>query len=138
MHQGHKLLEIYNEESLRKENITIEENSKEIEKDINKMNNIKEKIENEITNINNTYDKIYTEITQSFIKKHEKLIKEENELVEKLQNEVTKIKENLEICLSQANQVVKVSERISKGIKSIENDNKNIINYLYTNSKVKI
>ena len=48
LHQGHKLLDIFNEESLKKENITIEENSKEIEEDIKKMNTIKEKIENEI------------------------------------------------------------------------------------------
>lgn len=40
LHQGHKLLDIYNEESLKKENITIEENSKEIEEDIKKMNKI--------------------------------------------------------------------------------------------------
>ena len=80
MHKGHKLLEISDEESLEKENITIEESDKEIEEDIKKMNNIKEKIENEITNINNTYEKVYKEVTESFIKKHEKLIKEENEL----------------------------------------------------------
>ena len=127
LHQGHKLLDIYNEESLKKENITIEENSKKIEEDIKKMNKIKDNIEIEITNINNTYDKVYKEVTECFIKRHEKLIKEENELVEYLQNEVTKIKEKLEIYLSKANQILKNSERINKGIKSIEKENKNII-----------
>ena len=96
MHKGHKLLEICDEESLRKENITILENDKEIEKDIKQMNNIKENIENEITKINKTYDKVLKEVTECFKKKHEKLIKEENELVENLQSEVTKIKEKLE------------------------------------------
>ena len=129
-------MEICNEESLKKENITIEENSKEIEEDIKKMNNIKGNIENEITNINNTYDKVYKEVTECFIKRHEKLIKEENELVEKLQNEVTKIKEKLEIYLSEANKILKNSERINKGIKSIENDNKNIIKTLTYVSKI--
>ena len=46
-------MEICNEVSLKKENITIEVNYKEIEEDINKMNNIKKNIENEITKINN-------------------------------------------------------------------------------------
>ena len=52
LHQGHKLLEICDEESLKKENIIIEDYSKEIEEDIKKINKIKENIENEITNIN--------------------------------------------------------------------------------------
>ena len=129
-------MEICNEESLKKENITIEENSKEIEEDIKKMNKIKDNIENEITNINNTYDEVYKEITEYFIKKHEKLIKEENELVENLQNAITKIKENLEKYLSEANQILKNSERINKGIKSIEKDNKNIIKTLTYVSKL--
>ena len=129
-------MEICNEESLKKENITIEENDKEIEEDINKMNKIKDNIENEITNINNTYDKVYKEITEFFIKRHEKLIKEENELVENLQNEATNIKEKLEIYLSEANQILKNSERINKGIKSIEKDNKNIIKTLTYVSKI--
>ena len=66
-------MDIYNEESLKKENITIEENDKAIEEDIKKMNKIKDNIENEITNINNTYDKVYKEVTECFIKRHEKL-----------------------------------------------------------------
>ena len=45
-------MEICDEESLEKENITIEGDSKEIEEDIKKINKIKENIENEITNIN--------------------------------------------------------------------------------------
>jgi len=116
---------------VKKENITIEGKSVEIEKDIIKMKNIKEKIENEIININNSYDKIYKEVTEGFIRIHEKLIKRESELIQNLQNEVTKIKEKLEIFLSQTNQVIKNSELINKGIKSIEKENKNIISIIH-------
>ena len=123
-------IEIFNEESVIKENITIEGKSEEIEKDIKKMNNIKENIENEIININNTYDKVYKEITEGCIRKHEQLFKKENELIQSLQNEVTKIKEKLEIFLSQTIQLIKNSERINKGIKSIEKEDKNIIKTL--------
>ena len=66
-------MEIFNEESVIKENITIVGKSEEIEKDIKNMNNIKENIENEIVNINNTYDKVYKEITEGCIRKHEQL-----------------------------------------------------------------
>ena len=100
------------------------------------MNNIKENIENEITKINNTYDKVLKEVTECFKKKHEKLIKEENELVENLQSEVTKIKEKLEFFLSQAIQIIKKSESINKGIKSIEKDEKNIIKTFTYVSKI--
>ena len=124
-------MEIFNEESVIKENITIEGKSEEIEKDIKKMNNIKKNIENEIININNTYDKVYKEITEGCIRKHEQLIKRENELIQNLQNVVTKIKEKLEIFLSQTIQLIKNSERINKGIKSIEKENKNIIKTLH-------
>jgi len=136
LHQGHRLLEIFNEESVKKENITIEGKYEEIEKDIIKMKNIKEKIENEIIYINNSYDKIYKEVTEGFIRIHEKLIKRESELIQNLQNEVTKIKEKLEIFLSQTNQIIKNSELINKGIKSIEKENKNIIKTLTYVSKI--
>ena len=122
-------MEIFNEESVIKENITIEGKSEEIEKDIKKMNNIKENIENE-KHINNTYDKIYKEISKGCIRKNEQLFKKENELILNLQNEVTKIKEKLKIFLSQTIQLIKNSERINKGIKSIEKEDKNIIKTL--------
>ena len=63
-------------------------------------------------------------------KKHEKLIKEENDLKEKLDNEVTKVKEKLENFLSESNRIIKVNERINKGIQNLEKVEKNIIKNL--------
>ena len=56
--------------------------------------------------------------------------KEENDLKEKLQNEVTKTKEQLEIVLSKVNNEIKISERINKGIKKFDNDEKNMTKIL--------
>jgi len=68
--------------------------------------------------------------------KHEQLIKKENELKEKLKNEVTKIKEKLEIYLSESKNIIKINERINKGIKKMENEEKNIIKTLSYVSKI--
>ena len=94
------MLSIDDEESLKKENITIESYEKEIGDLNQKIINLKNLIEKEITQIDNTYSKVNDEIKKSFELKHEKLIIEENNLREKLQNEVTKTKEKLEIFLS--------------------------------------
>ena len=50
---------------------------------------------------------------------------------ERLQNEVTKIKEKLENYLIESKNEIKISERINKGIKKMENEEKNIIKNLY-------
>ena len=62
--------------------------------------------------------------------KHEKLTKEENDLKEKLQNEVTKVKEQLENFLSKSNNYIKLSEKIDKGIKFLEKENKEVKNMI--------
>ena len=49
---------------------------------------------------------------------------------DKLQNEVTKVKEQLEIFLSESNNGIKLNERINKGIKKMENEEKNMIKIL--------
>ena len=87
------MIEINDEESLKKENITIELFTKEL---IQKPINLKNKIEKEIDEINNSYNDVKSQINKKFKEEHEKLIKEENNLIEKLQNEVTKTKDNLE------------------------------------------
>ena len=92
LHKNHKLLNINNEEELKKENISIEESSKDLEENKNKIEQLKNKIENEMMKIDNLYDKVDKEVTKSYEIKHEKLIKEENEIKDKLKNEVTKIK----------------------------------------------
>ena len=136
IHSGHKILEISDEESLSKENLTIESSSKELGQYIKKVTDLKELIEKEINKINDLYEKVNLEVTKSYEKKHEKLIKEENALKEKLDNEVTKVKEKLEKFLSESNRVIKVNERINKGIQNLEKMEKNIIKNLTYISKI--
>ena len=88
MHKGHKLYEITDEESLKKENITLDSSTNIFSSNFQYVVNLKEKIEKEISDIDILYDKINGEVTKSFEKKHEILINEENKLKEKLQNEV--------------------------------------------------
>ncbi len=71
------------------------------------------------------------ELTNSYLKKHEELLKEENDLKENLKNEVTKVKEQLENFLSESNNEIKLNERINKGIKKMENEEKNMIKILF-------
>ena len=92
LYNNHKVLLITDEESLKKENITIESYTKEFDLIVEKAINLKNTIEKEITQINELYEKVDKEVTQTFLEKHEKLTKEENALKEKLQNEVTKVK----------------------------------------------
>ena len=84
------MIEINDEESLKKENITIELFTKEL---IQKPINLKNKIEKEIDEINNSYNITKSQINKKFKEEHEKLIIEENNLIEKLKNEVIKTKE---------------------------------------------
>ena len=48
MHEGHKILEINDEESLTKENITIENSKNEIGNNIQKLKDLKQLIEKEM------------------------------------------------------------------------------------------
>ena len=87
-----------------------------------KILKLKEKIEKEIIDIDKLYDKVNNEVTKSYEQKHEKLLLEEKDLKEKLQNEVTKVKEKLEISLSESNRIIRINEKINKGVKKIENE----------------
>ena len=84
MHKGHKLYEITDEESLKKENITLDSSTNIFSSNFQYVVNLKEKIEKEISDIDILYDKINGEVTKSFEKKNEILINEENKLKEKL------------------------------------------------------
>ena len=53
-----------------------------------------------------------------------------------MQNKVTKIKEKLENYLSESNNNIKINERINKGIKNMENEDKNMIKLLSYVSKI--
>ena len=125
IHQGHKLLLLEDEEALKKENITIESTTKAFNEFIEKTINLKNKIENEITKIDKLFEKITNEVTKSYELKYEKLKKEETNLKEKLQNEVTKVKEKLELYLRESNNIIKINEKINKGIQNIEKEKEN-------------
>ena len=94
MHKNHKLLRINDEEELRKENISIEGSSKDLEVNKNKLEELKNKIEGEMVKIDKLYDKVDNEVTKSYEIKHENLIKEETELKDKLKKEEEDLKEN--------------------------------------------
>ena len=121
---------------MKKENITIENSNKEFEANIQKLNNLKKLIENEMTEIDKTYDKVDKETTKSYEIKREKLKQEENELKEKLKTEVTKIKEQFDINLTIIKNLLKNCEKIEKGIKSLEKEEKIMIKILSYVSKI--
>ena len=136
LHHNHKVLEIYDEEALKKENITIDNSTKEFDDKIQKIDNLKNSIQHEMIEINKTYENIDNKVTKSYKIKIEKLIKEENDLKEKLKTEVTKIKEKLENYLSEINNISKTCEKIKKGMKLMQNEEKNMIKILSYVSKI--
>ena len=139
-HSNHKILDISDIESIKKENIDINISTKENSEIIEKILKLKDNIENEINNINKLYDETINDLTKSFKEQHEKLVEEENKLKEKLQNEVTKIKEKLESYLSKTNYQIKLNERINKGAKQFEKEEKNmflILSYVSVINKSK-
>lgn len=125
-HSNHKILDISDIESIKKENIDINVSTEENIEIIENILKLKDKIEKEINSINQLYDETIIDLTKSFKEKHEKLMEEENNLKEKLQNEVTKIKEKLESYLSKTNYEIKLNERINKGAKQFEKEEKNM------------
>ena len=126
LHKGHKVIQIKDEETLKKENININDYIKEFDESAKNVMNIKEKIENEIKKINELYEKMDKETTKSFELKHEQLIKEEKEIKDKLDNEVTKIKSKLEEYLSLTNSLIRNYEKINKGIQGIKKEEQNL------------
>ena len=140
MHDNHKVLEICDEENLNKENMSIAGSINEFNIIIEKANGLKDKIEKEIDEINKLYDKTIVDLTNCYKRRKEELETEELKLKEKLDNEVTKIKEKLEIFLGKAKNELQLNERINKGIKNIENNEKNmlkILSYVSTINKNK-
>ena len=71
------------EENLKKENITIDDSTKEFDNNIQKLNNLKKSIEYEMTEIDKAYDKVNNETSKAFELKRDKLKKEEDDLKEK-------------------------------------------------------
>ena len=95
-HTNHKIIEIIDDETVKKDNFIIESSKDEFILLLEKTMSLNNSIEKEINEINILYDKTNEEITKSFERRHENLIKKENELKEELQNRVTQIKEKLE------------------------------------------
>lgn len=122
LHNGHKLIPIDDEESLKKLNINLDSSINELNKMNKEILNFKEKIESEINKIDKLYDKILNEISKKFQINHEKLIKEENDLKDNLQNEVTKVKEKLEKYLSNSNEIIRKNEKLNKGINQLQKE----------------
>ena len=113
-HKNHKLIPINDEESLKKENISIEDFIDELNKYFEKINKLKEKTENEMIKLDNLFYKSSKDLAKSFEEKHLALTKQEDDIKEKLQNEVTKVKEKLEQNLSHYNHLIKSCEKIKK------------------------
>ena len=119
LHPNHKILEISDIDSLKKENISIETSAKDLTNIVEKINLLKDKIEKEINSINTSYEKAIEDLTKDFKEKIENLKKAEKEIKEKLENEVTKVKEKLENILSEIYNLVKMNEKINKGTKNL-------------------
>ena len=135
-HKNHKLIPINDEESLKKENISIEDFIDELNKYFEKMNKLKEKTENEMIKLDNLFYKSSKDLAKSFEEKHLALTKQEDDIKEKLQNEVTKVKEKLEQNLSHYNHLIKSCEKIKKGMKTLEKQEKAMIKNLSYVSKI--
>ena len=89
-----------------------------------------------MSEIDKTYEKVDRETTQSYEIRREKLKKEEDDLKEKLKTEVTKIKEQFDINLTIVKNLLKNCEKIKKGLKSLEKEEKILIKTLSYVSKI--
>ena len=104
LHKGHKLIEIFDEDKIKKENFNVEEEIKAYNDISLKMDGLKNKIEKEIEKLNQLFDETIDHLKKSYQKKYEMLLKEEKDLKENLQNKVTKTKEKLENYLTEINE----------------------------------
>jgi len=100
------------------------------------LNALESKIENEILEFDKLYTQTNEKITKLFKFQIEKLVLEENDLKDKLKNEVTKTKEKMEIFLSNIKELTSSCEKIQKGIKLLDNDEKNMMVILSYVSKI--
>ena len=131
-------MEISDEESLKKENITMENSKDELAINIEKLENLKKSIENEMKKIDEEYIKLDKETTASFELKREKLNKEESDLKDNLKTEVTKIKEKFENSITEIINLSKICEKLIKGLKTLEKEEINMIKTLSYVSKINI
>jgi predicted nucleic acid-binding Zn-ribbon protein len=66
LHNDHIVLKIDDEESLAKENITLDNEEKDFNINIEKLNNLNKSIENEIIEIDKIYEKVDNDITKAY------------------------------------------------------------------------
>ena len=124
-HEGHKLIFINDEESLKKENLTIDSTSNEFDKSNEELLKLTEEIEKELVKIDNLYEDTNKKVTNFFEEKRKKLLEEQNNLIDNLKNEITKTREKLEIFISECKNIINSNEKINKGITKIKNDKDN-------------
>ena len=136
LHAGHTLVDLSDEDTLKKENLSIEGEIKDYNDMSQRIVGLKNKIENEIIKLDQLFDKTLDDLKKSYKKKYEMLLKEENNLKEQLQNKVTKTKGQLENFLSEINENIRIGERINKGIKKLKNEEKSMIRILSYISKI--
>ena len=126
LHDGHRVIEINNIETLNKENINLNNELDILNKNSDEIVKLKNKIEEEINKINNIYENTMKNLENHYQKKIEIILKEKNDFTEKINNGVTKVKESLENILTEINNEILIKERINKGIKKLENKEQNI------------
>ena len=86
LHEGHKVLSINDEKELKKENIKIDDSSKDFDDKIQKLNNLKNKIENEMIEIDKRYEKVDNEVTKSYEIKIREIKKRRRRFKRKIKN----------------------------------------------------
>ena len=124
-HEGHKLIFINDEESLKKENLTIDSTANEFDKSNEELLKLTEEIKKELIKIDNLYENTNKKVTNFFDEKRKKLLEEQNNLIDKLKNEVTKTREKLENFITECNNIISSNERINKGITKIKSEKDN-------------
>ena len=67
LHHKHKVLEIYDEDALKKENIDIDYSTKEFDDKIQKIDNLKNSIQNEMIEIDKAYENIDNQLKKKII-----------------------------------------------------------------------
>ena len=108
------MLKIRDKNDLEKENISLENITKEFDSNKNDLEKLKKNIEKEILEINKDHERVLNEIIKTYEIKHQKLIKEELDLKNRLNEEVTTIKNNMELNLSKINNILTNYEKIKK------------------------
>ena len=107
-------MKIRDKNDLEKENISLENITKEFDSNKNDLEKLKKNIEKEILEINKDHERVLNQIIKTYEIKHQKLIKEELDLKNRLNEAVTNIKNNMELNLSKINEVLTTYEKIKK------------------------